>query len=144
MQRSSVAGTDSAGCRAQQNKQPQQGRKPGQVDTLPSDGDHTSLSVGFSQTSFPGRDIYRCVLSQDLCPFHNQYSHSLPVPGSFSPCGATAELPKGLILTWIRENISDGKKMQLLLHTKKKPSTEMPPELARNPSATAGLHGDYP
>lgn len=47
-----------------------------------------------------GTDIYHCLLSQDLCPFHNQYSDSLLLPGSFSPCGTTADLPRGLILPW--------------------------------------------
>lgn len=71
-----------------------------------------------------GTDIYHCLLSQDLSPFYNQYSGSLLLPGSFSPCGTMADLPRGLILPWIQENISDGKKRELLLHTKNEPGTK--------------------
>lgn len=92
--------------------------------------------------AFLGTDIYHCLLTQDLCRFHNQYSDSLLLPGSFSPCGTAADLPRGFILPRIQENISDGKKRQLLLHTKNEPSMEILPELTRNPSATACLQRD--
>lgn len=71
---------------------------------------------------------------------HDQYS--LLLPGPFSACGTMADLPGGLTLPWIQENIGDGKKRQLLLHTKTKPSMETLLELTRNPSAMACLQRD--
>lgn len=80
-----------------------------------------------------------CLLSRALCPFHNQYSSSLLLPRSFRPM---ADLPRGLLLPWIQENISEGKGRQLLTHTKKEPSVEILPALSRTPSATACLQRD--
>lgn len=79
------------------------------------------------------------ILSWALCPFHNQYSSSLLLPRSFRPM---VDLPRGLLLPWIQENISEGKGRQLLTHTTKEPSVEILPALSRTPSATACLQRD--